>query len=783
MPSLRPHRRLLVAFPLAVAAVATMPAARALPTAGTVTRRFVDPDRAHVAVLAGVLSAPSTRPVAEVAQRYLATRPEPLAGVDPASLHVERTLTLARGAAAVKFRQMHAGLEVVGGTVAVRVDDAGRVRWIRSSAVAVPEGFSTVPVLAAGDAVQALLVGPAAHHAGVQVDTARHTQLVIYAAGRAAPRLAWLVLLPRNVAYQETLRAYVDARTGAVLFLENLVKRDRQANVFEFNPAVSTVGVTTLDHLSAGATLLEDADMVVKNCVDKQTCMPVNYGGMMVNVHFCEMEATATADASGDFTAYTRPATDTEPEDEFSEVQMYYHTTKVYERFRTWGFVDLNAKPMTAIVNLRIPPLDFSSICLGSTSTGPLNPMDNAAFMPAGSFGGAFPPADWIVFGQGTSADFAYDGDVVYHEFTHAVMGTVSGQLQVAVPDAYGLDPTPGGMMEGYSDYFSAVVTGDPEMGEYAGVGLSPMPLPSGAIRSLENTKVCPNDLWGEVHQDGEPWAGALWDIRQALPAGDRDTFDGAVYAAMAMLGANDSGLTAAALTVAEVEVALGAGQADMATAAFAARGYDDCNNRVVEAATKDLLFLMGTDQAQSLTLVPGPLQFKLNVAEDATEITVGIFASQPGGLGGITGMTGQPGVKLLVKAGDEPILWNWSTGDHDATAVGDVTFATSGNRAGSGAATGAFPAGTYHVMLANTDATWIVQAVSFDSTPGNIQPDAGPMPDAAPVTSPDAGPAVDDGGGDCGCRVASQTGLPGRGLALLAAFALLGLVFRRRRG
>lgn len=774
---------------LALAALATAPAHANPPVvaggaSATVSVRYVEtvePGTTWVRVLGGVLSAPSTKPAADVARAYLATRPEPLRGVSPAAFEIERVRAIPSGGALVKFRQMERGLDVIGGTVAVRVDAQGRVRWISSSAAPMAGHLVAQPAVDAAAALGAVLAGPARHYGQPALDPASHTRLVVYAVGRLTPRLAWMVALPRNVAMMETLRAYVDAQTGQVLYAENLVRTAKQANVFEWNPVTTPAeSLATLD-LPDMASMLEGPDMVVKNCIDNKNCTPFMTPFGTLDVHFCDIVPVATADGDGDFLHYTFPG-HTTPEDEFSEVQMYYHTTKAYSFFRSLGFTSLAARPMTAVVNLRVPPLDASAICVGSTNDGPLNPIDNAAFMPQGSLGGSFPPGDWIVFGQGTKADFAYDGDVVYHEFTHAVMGTVTPELPFAIADAYGLDPTPGGMHEGYSDYFSSAMTGDPEVGEYAGNGLAPVPLPSGAIRSLANTKVCPDDLWGETHQDGEPWGGALWDIRTALVGGDRAAFDEAVFTVMDGLGGSDTQLTAAAATVAEVETTLGNAARDLAAAKFAARGLDDCNDRVIDATGagyfKDLLFLTGTDQINGASIVPGPVQFKIRLAEDSTEIKVAIAASQAGGFGIPGQPQGMPGVKLVVKPGSAPITWNWATGTNDATATGDVTLSTMGQGGGAGAVAGAFPAGEYVVMLANAGATWVVAGISFSTTPGDITSDAGPTPDAA-VGAPDAGPSVDDGGGDCGCRAGGRPSLPRDALALLALASLL-LVRRR---
>jgi MYXO-CTERM domain-containing protein len=527
--------------------------------------------------------------------------------------------------------------------------------------------------------------------------------------------------------------------------------------------------------LDPGATQLYGPDIIGRNCVDNGNCIPV----MGINVHFCDFVSTATVNPTGDFLDLVRPPTDLEPEDAFAEVQMFWHANRGYQFFRGFGFTQLNQHPMQAMANLRIPDLNdlAGAICLGSTTTpGGLVPIDNAAFFAAGS-GLGFPEQDMIIFGQGTNIDFAYDGDVVYHELTHAVMATVAPDYEPFVKDLYGLDLTPQGTFEGFSDYFAAALTNDPGMGDYAGPGVGTI----GPLRSAENTKRCPDDLWGESHQDGEPWLGALWDIRRDLAPAEQALFDQAVFTVMDALDAGQSPVGDVSTAIAaEVEVVLGPATADVATAAFAARGYDDCDNRVIalaQGAAKDVLNLVGTDYfpMDAPSLVPAVVQFRVEVPEDSVELSVAIAGTQSLG-GGIIPGGGSPDVKLLVKR-DEQILWTWAAdGTHDATATGDVTLQMGGTNPGAGTITGEFPAGTYYFQLANAGASVLSQGVSFSHTPGNITPDAG-VPDASP---PDAGNPVDGDGGGCGCRAGG--GATGGTLFVLVGVAAFLIVLLRRR-
>ena len=119
-------------------------------------------------------------------------------------------------------------------------------------------------------------------------------------------------------------------------------------------------------------------------------------------------------------------------------------------------------------------------------------------------------------FGQGPKRDYAYDGDVVYHEFTHAVVDATL-KLGAWHIDARGAIDAPGAMNEGLADYFSSAITGDPDVGEYASKDFGSA---AGVIRTLANDDSCPTALVGEVHFDSTLFSGALWQARAALPGG-----------------------------------------------------------------------------------------------------------------------------------------------------------------------------------------------------------------------------------------------------------------------
>ncbi|HEU5057012.1 MAG TPA: hypothetical protein VFU21_10830, partial [Kofleriaceae bacterium] len=83
---------------------------------------------ADASVRRGLLSGPTRQAPAEVARATLAGT----AGLAADALSIRSQRALARGSL-VAVGQSHRGLPVVGTSAAVRLDEQGRVRWVRSS--------------------------------------------------------------------------------------------------------------------------------------------------------------------------------------------------------------------------------------------------------------------------------------------------------------------------------------------------------------------------------------------------------------------------------------------------------------------------------------------------------------------------------------------------------------------------------------------------------------------------------------------------------------------------
>jgi len=381
-----------------------------------------------------------------------------------------------------------------------------------------------------------------------------------------------------------------------------------------------------------------------------------------------------------------------------------------------------------------------------------------------------------MLFGQGSSRDFVYDSDVVYHEFGHAVVdGTAN--LGFFIVDGQGVSYDPGAINEGYADYVAATVSGDPEMAEYfMGAGLAG----EGSLRSLDNEFVCPDDLVGEVHFDGRIFAGATWDIREAIGPDKSDPLMYGTIAAIEMTASlADSAETMLATADALVsDGTLEAADRDTVEAVLEARGLLGCERFSPLDGGVTRLGYSGQGGVTSRTGGGlAPVHYRIEIPADAERLNVNVADLMGSARRGEYTLHYRLGAPVrYVGTRRPPYL---QTGE---LRPGQVLTRDSDPP---------LPRCETMYIGITTDNLEAIQAslfevnanlvVSGDSSATCDAPDAGPAetPDAAPMDGPDAGPddmGGDSGGGDCGCRATGGSPAGGRWLALAA------LVFSLRR-
>jgi hypothetical protein len=730
----------------------------------------------------------------------VAMRPE----LSRASFQVTRVDRFGDGDRIVRFEQTHLQLPVLGGVAVVVLDRNGNVKTLSDQfAGDLP---SSVSASISRDAAVAAIAGRT-----VLPVSASDAYLAI-ADTREGARLVYVVVPPQLAGIPTAPWFTVDARTGEIITQrEGIVFAN--VNMYPTNPTASQLASLPLPMAAtvqgtSGKFLLENEFIKSMNCVDKGDVKSLNIG-IQITAHICSLAQDAESDANGDFnytpvdSLPTEPATKDAPSrsDKFSEVSMYYHAARAYQFFRDLqGVADAQVvadKPFRTISNLMIPAglasFDLAKIADPSL---PLEPFSNAFFSPSGAGGqsdifetlyGFKGGSMW--FGQGAQRDYSYDGDVIYHEFTHAVVNQTL-RLGGPIVDAYGLFDSEGAMNEGLADFFASAIAGDGNMGEYASSDMSPGKT---AIRVLDNSDSCPGNLVGEVHYDSTLFSGGLWKTRQALTsAEDKKKFDAAVYKAMRStsakgnLGYGDFVNLVIEVLKTDLPTSAPALETEMTTRGVlpvCARVFDAKNGPINPPSASGFgalgFIAYGTSNLGSKAkLAPGSIQAKVDL-DRSTKVTVAFNTrseAAPGG--GVFGAPSTPFAPVLFVKYNEPVQWTTKgtlSNNADQTFDG-AALTTTGTKS---SVEFEVPEGTSAVY---------VQV-------GNSGQSDGRVSNLTIMTVPPQGetPAVDDPGvtttttGGCACATATATPatrgpVTTRWLMLVGLGGVLAAMLRRKR-
>jgi hypothetical protein len=242
---------------------------------------------------------------------------------------------------------------------------------------------------------------------------------------------------------------------------------------------------------------------------------------------FCHTVQDLVPGPDGTYLSAQPPEDDGDPEDQFSEVQMYWHVNKMHDWYaNSFGLHALDF-PLMAVTNAGLW-IDPDILPKGSDMEGGWQPFENALFLMPGGFQDMGLEVDdngAIVFGQAKKTDFSYDASVIYHEYTHAMVSTT--RLSAFTQDVFGFDNMPAAMNEAFADYFSCSLRNDPHIGAYA---LTNEGHGDWLKRDLSKPRVCPDDLTTEIHADGKILGSALWAMREQL---GQEVADGIILKAL----------------------------------------------------------------------------------------------------------------------------------------------------------------------------------------------------------------------------------------------------------
>ena len=419
-------------------------------------------------VLGCLAAAPATAGefVADVALAHVEeTSTSELAVPDRVELSVRRVHTWT-GGTHVRFAQSWRGLPILDREVIVSLDLEDRVYATRGEPDHIPFLPST-PTLSEEEA-RRVVVDFVAEAFGRGELWSPRSRLAIVFDKQERPRLAWVT----DASTAEPISAWrvaVDAHDGSLLDFRPTLHTAR-GNVFPENPRttdLTEVELGDIDSLSNAYARVVSCDLYETGGFGGGTCT--------------EVSEHAEPDDDGDFLFESDP---TSFDDPLAEVQMFHHLDILSRWFEdTLGFRHEGPGGIGIAIE-GVVNFDYNNAFYGDVDG------DNRAE---------------VAFGQTASFDYAYDGDVIIHEFGHSVFGEVVSSNGFFESDEYGLEWAAGGLNEGTADVFSMIRHPDPIVGEYAGAGAG--------IRNLEADRHCPTDLYGQSHADGETWGAYFWNI------------------------------------------------------------------------------------------------------------------------------------------------------------------------------------------------------------------------------------------------------------------------------
>jgi hypothetical protein len=388
----------------------------------------------------------------------------------------------------VDYRQRYAGLEVIGSRATVRLTQDGRV--VLFGLELFPDvQVNTVPALGPEAAAPAIAQGIPAELLAAEV----------------APELAVLPYPgPRGLEYRLVyqveghfgqlngvpglMEGYVDAHSGELLGRSSRVHDCAHAHGAALSADVDAIGTVTDNPLVAtevrglpylrvvvdGVTYFTDTNGEL-NLPDLAGPTPAT---AYMDGRYARIFIGAGGSSSASLPITLVPGINTINLDDAAntrQISAYYHTNRI------WEFVKSYFPGFTV--------LDFPFTVRVDRTDGSCN-----AFYDGTSI-------NFYATGGGCTATSLFS-DVVYHEYGHGLNYDVYQYFG----DFSGM--TNGAMQEGYADIWGLSITGDPVLARgFTGGSTS-------FIRRYDiDPKVYPDDLIGQVHNDGEIIAGAWWDF------------------------------------------------------------------------------------------------------------------------------------------------------------------------------------------------------------------------------------------------------------------------------
>jgi len=302
------------------------------------------------------------------------------------------------------------------------------------------------------------------------------TKLVIYAE-TGTPTLAWEVILYTP---GPTWQVFVHAKTRAVLAPARDLNRyaTGTGQVFLVNAVVATRDNTLRDHNDAASAVPPSAYRSV-------SLLGLDGTGFLDGSYASSSATKRRVSSASETFVFDRS------NDGFSETMGYYFLDYAQRYIQSLGFSSVNNRQQVFSVDRY--------------------KKDNSSYDSS---------KKTITYGTG-GVDDAEDAEVIWHEYGHSIQDN-------QVP-GFGTSLEAASIGEGFGDYWAGSVGAQLSGGfqdlciaDWDAISYSTTSPP--CLRRLDSTKHYPEDIVGDVHDDGEIWSAALWQIRTAIGAVKSDT-------------------------------------------------------------------------------------------------------------------------------------------------------------------------------------------------------------------------------------------------------------------
>jgi Zn-dependent metalloprotease len=476
------------------------------------------------------LSAPMADTPDNVARHFLDQHASLflLNGTDPANLSL-RNEDIDDGTTFLSYVQRIGGVKVFEGDVQVVVSRNGEVLSVREGFLVTDQttklksGLNEAQAIAKafGHAGRNVKVAPAKNQdqaTGSDISAYDNplgpdyekvlAELNVVRVGDSA-RLAWHVYA--DVGPSEWYEMLVDADTGELLFRHNLYVSEAQGTVYIEHPdaaprqLVSFLGDTTIN---TAAGWMGTSTVTTGNNVEAY--LDTNADNAPDNNNGTGLSTGHASAANQNFTFPFSTAVDPRTQQAAVVTNLFYYNNIMHDFSYGLGFTETARNFQTN--NFGRGGTGNDSVRAEAQDGSGTN---NANF--------ATPPEgqrprmqQYLFTSPNPDRDSSVDSDVVFHEYGHGISNRLIG-------NGSGLGGTQSGAMgEGWSDYWATTLNNDGVMGEYVtlnttrGIRRAAYTVPSATVHD-SYADVGAGGF--EVHNDGEVWAAALWDLRTQLGA------------------------------------------------------------------------------------------------------------------------------------------------------------------------------------------------------------------------------------------------------------------------